>query len=165
MLAAWSHPVKIEAVDDNWDSWPKTPGVYIIRNVGDVPRVGGIDHTGILYIGKSLNLRQRIWQFLDARHTASSFLWTYPTIARLVIDPSIRTADDVEDSLGKLTVRYSTPIQKKQVADAEHALLFTYTNRFGEAPPLNLVLPQRWKDSPTDKKLINWAEIGILSRK
>jgi len=82
-----------------------------------------------------------------------------------MIDPFICTPDDVENSLGKLTVTYSTPIKKEQLDDAERALLFTYTNRFGEAPPLNLSLPQRWEDSPTDREITNWAERGVLGRK
>jgi hypothetical protein len=165
MFAAWSRSMKVKLADDNWDSWSKTPGVYIIRNRRHIPRVGGVDRTGILYIGKSLNLRQRICRFLKANHTASGFLWTHPSIACLVIDPFIRNYDDVEDSLGELTVRYSTPLQKERLDDAERALLFTYTNRFGEAPPLNFSLPLRWKNSPTDQELINWAKIGILGRK
>jgi hypothetical protein len=161
MLAEWSNSMKVKSVDEDWESWPKTPGVYIIRGEHAIQRIGGIDRTGILYIGKTKNLRNRIWQFLEANHTASGFLWTHPTIARLVIDPLIRTKDDVEDNLGKLKVMYSTPLKEKQLDNAERILLFTYINKFGEAPPLNFSLPHRWKDSPTDKELINWAKVGI----
>lgn len=161
MLAEWSHSIKVKSVDDDWKSWPITPGVYIIRRERAIARIGGSENTGILYIGKTLNLRDRIWQFWKKNHTAGEFLRTHPPIARLMMDSSIYTEDDVKNSLSKLLVMYSTPIRKEQLDNAERVLLFTYINQFGEAPPLNLNLPQRWEASPTDKELINWAEIGI----
>ena len=115
------------------------------------------------YFFFSGNLRNRIWQFWDANHTASGFLWTHPSIARLVLGQPIRTVSDVEKHVGKLRVRYATPVRGQQLLRAERAILFAYVNAFGEAPPLNLSLARRWEATPTSQDL-RWAEKGILHR-
>lgn len=163
MRAPWSDPIKIRSVSDKWDSWPSTPGVYIIRAGRSMPRIGGVDKTGILYFGQASALRYRLWHFWKANHTASGFLWQHQDIARLVLNPTIRSLTEVEEFLGKLTVRYATPLDSRQLARAERALLFSYIHRFGEAPPLNLSLPRRWDSAPSSQDL-RWAEVGIQRR-
>lgn len=160
MRASWSDSVKVCSVNEEWDSWPATPGVYIIRVPRPIPRIGGTDKTGILYFGKANKVRTRIWNFWKANHTASGFLWTHPSIARLVLDSRIRSVKDVEKYLGRLSVRYATPLYSQELARAERALLFSYINLFGEAPPLNLSLARRWVSAPPSQDL-RWAEVGI----
>lgn len=142
---------------------PSSAGVYIIRasRLIEPRRIGGEDAMGILYVGRATRLRSRIWRFLDAQHTASGFLWENPHIARLVIGSHIRSVRDVESQLGKLKVRYATPIRGNSLALAERALLFAYIATFGEAPPLNLSLVKRWDSMPKLADL-RWAEEGIL---
>ena len=139
---------------------PSTPGVYVVRTNSSLRRVGGTDRAGILYVGRASSLRIRIWNFWKADHTASGFLWTYPGIAQLVLNGRIRTVSDVERELGKLTVRFATPVHRQQLGRAERALLFAYVTEFGEAPPLNLSLPKRWDGTPSaaDRR---WAEKGL----
>jgi hypothetical protein len=164
MNVKWSIPHEIGSVDDQWKTWTDKSGVYIIRANRWIQRVGGVDKTGILYIGKAINLRRRIWRFLQCEHNASGFLWTHLEMARLVLNEDVRTTTDVIKHLRKLTVRYANKIPKRQLGLAERALLFSYLGCFGEAPPLNLNLPNRWELKPSSTDL-NWAEKGIQSRK
>lgn len=160
MRARWSDSVQVRAFDDDWASMPSTPGVYVVRADRPLRRVGGTDRAGILYVGRASRLRSRIWSFWDANHTASGFLWMHPGIARLVLNGRIRTVSDVERELGKLTVRFATPVHRQQLGRAERALLFAYVRAFGEAPPLNLSLPRRWDGTPSAADL-RWAEKGL----
>jgi hypothetical protein len=164
MRAPWSDSVTVCSVYEQWDSWPSTPGVYIIRTAHSIPRIGGTDKTGILYIGKASTLRFRIWHFWKANHTASGFLWNHQDIARVVLNSGIRSVTQVEEQLGRLTVRYATPLYAQQIARAERALLFSYIRLFGEAPPLNLSLPGRWDSAPSSQDL-RWAEVGMQKRR
>ena len=163
MNAKWSRTCNVGSVDEKYDVWPSTSGVYIIRTGRPIQRIGGADKTGVLYIGKTRNLRIRIWKFFQSDHTASGFLWTHTEIARLVLNQDIRTTSEVKKHLGKLTVRYAEPISVKHLALAERALLFSYLACFGEAPPFNLSLPSRWDMKPESREL-HWAEAGIQSR-
>jgi hypothetical protein len=137
--------------------------VYIIRKAGSIQRIGGMDKTGILYFGKATSLKSRIYRFLDANHTASSFLWHHIPIARLVLNSNICNQGDVIVHLKKLTVRVAASLKVKQLKYAERALLFCYLKKFGEAPPLNLNIPSRWVSEPTPRDL-QWAEEGIKRR-
>ena len=163
MRARWSDPVVVKAFDDQWDSMPRTPGVYVVRTGRPIPRIGGLDRAGILYVGRASNVRSRVWSFWSANHTASGFLWTHPGIARLVLAGRVRTVADVEKQLGRLTVRYATPVHGRQLGRAERALLFAYISSFGEAPPLNLSLTKRWDGTPVASDL-RWAERGLQRR-
>ena len=52
------------------------------------------------------------------------------------------------------------PIPPHDLDVAERAVLYAYTLRFGEPPPLNAALPGRWMTAPTAEKL-RWAEQGL----
>ena len=160
MRAIWTGPVRVSSVEGKWESWPATPGVYIIRAGRNIHRLGGTDKTGILYFGKARRLKYRVWSFLKANHTASGFLWTHPEIARLVLDPRIRAVSDVEECIGGLKVAFATPLSAQELERAERALMFSYIRSFGEAPPLNLSVVRRWDLTPPAQDL-RWAEAGI----
>ena len=159
-FARWSKTRRVSLFDEKWDSMPATPGVYIIKTSHPIHRIGGVDRTGILYVGRTSRMRSRLWQFLDCRHPASGFLWVHIDVARLVLDDRIRTVTDCENRVYKLRVRYATPIYKSRIARAERALLFAYMSRFGESPPLNLSINERWEAKPSQSDL-RWAETGI----
>lgn len=89
-------------------------------------------------------------------------LWQ-TSVARLVLNPGIRTKSDVMGYLGKLTVRYATPLDRRQLDAAERALLFSCLARFGEPPPLNFNLSGKWDSEPLTPDL-RWAEKGVLRR-
>lgn len=151
----------LEDLENSWDSYPETCGVYLIMRSKAVPRVGGTDKMNIIYIGKSKNIRSRLWAFTYGNHTASDFLWTHPTMAAIVLNKPIRSVSDVENNLPKLEAKYSTPINETLLDVAERALLFAYIECYGEAPPLNLVLPKRW-DKPPSSDERRWAEQALL---
>lgn len=160
---SWSEPFKICSFDEDWEQSEKTPGVYIIRKAGSIQRVGGVDKTGILYFGKAIKLRSRVYGFLKKHHQASYFLYESPAIARLVLNGKIKDHTDVKEHLKKLTVRFATPLRADQLNRAERALFFSYIKLFGEAPPLNLSIPSRWEVEPSSQDL-HWAEEGIKRR-
>lgn len=161
LSAPWLEPIVLERLEAEWDEVPASSGVYIIRRRRPVSRLGGADRRGILYIGKAGNLRERLWQFWYADHGAGWYLWRQPALARVVLSSGIRTITDVERHLGKLSVVLAAPIARAVLDRAERAVLCAYIARFGEAPPLNFSLPQRWADAPLPEDL-RWAEKGIL---
>ncbi len=163
MGAPWLEPIVLERLDAEWDSVPSSSGVYVIHRRRPVSRLGGVDRRGILYIGKAGNLRERLWQFWYADHGAGWYLWRQPSMARVVLSTGSRTPTitDVENHLGKLSATVAAPIARPFLERAERAALCAYIARFGEAPPLNFSLPQRWGDAPRPEDL-RWAERGVL---
>jgi len=161
-MAEWQESFRIDSLYTDWDDMPATPSVYLIRRRRPVNRVGGTDARGILYIGRSVNLRERLWQFWYANHhTASVYLWCNPTLARGVLGRRCSSHKDVEDALGRLFARIATPVPKRQLEGAERALLYQYVRRYGELPPLNFVLPGKYVRCPGEARL-KWADAGLL---
>ena len=161
MKTTWSENFILDDLDISWNTYPDTSGVYIIMRDGPVARIGGVDEKSIIYIGKSINIRDRLWDFLYGKHTASDFLWTHPAMTKMVLKKQIRNKRDVEVSLGLLKARYSAPIDELLLDEAERALIFTYIECYGEAPPLNLNLPKRWNQLPSVRHR-RWAEQGLF---
>ena len=161
MRSPWHEPIVLETLNDYWHSSPATSGVYIVMSDRPIQRIGRVDNASILYIGKAKNLRERLWEFWKLKHTASDFLWTHMPVAQIILNKPILAVSDVGKYVGKLRVRYSTPISEGLLDRAERALLFTYTQYFGEAPPLNMSLPKRWEQLPPSQDRA-WAEKGLF---
>ena len=161
MKSSWSEPRVLETLYSNWESYPASAGVYLISRDRPIQRIGRVDKMSIIYIGKTKNIRERLWAFWKGDHSASGLLWTHISMAQIVLDESIRSVSDVEKYLGTLTAMYSAPIDKLMLDDAERTLLFAYIQCYGEAPPLNSSLPRRWEKYPSSYEL-RWAENGIL---
>jgi hypothetical protein len=161
MRSPWHEPIALKSIKDDWDSSPETPGVYIVMRDRPIPRIGGVDKTSILYIGKAKNLRERLWNFLEQYHGVTAFLWEHLVVAEIILNKSIPTLHELGKHLGELEVRYSTPISKDLLGRAERALIFTYIQRFGEPPPLNMNLPKRWEQLPPSLDR-EWAEKGLF---
>jgi hypothetical protein len=159
----WTKPFPIRFLDKGWDSVSRRPGIYIIRRRRPVARIGGIDRSGILYIGKSGIVRQRLANFWDSNHTASAFLWWHPEIARILLARRLRRTSDLDRIIPTLTVQVASPIRAGELDRAERAVLYAYLQRYGEAPPLNLSFPNRWKGIPRRRDLF-WGEKGIQGR-
>jgi len=140
---------------------PNKPGIYIISNRKIIGRVGGDDRKGIVYIGKSTNLRRRVKNFWDGYHSAGGYLYEHPIIAEKIMKMKIINEKDVDKGIGKLKIRYATITDSEKLEMAERAVMFAYIRRFGEAPPLNLNMPKRWDKMPSLTHL-KWAEVGIL---
>ena len=82
----WSEYKHFETLD--WKTIPSSPGVYYIRCVNNsgnpirIPRLGGVDNEGIVYIGETgRNLRNRVRNFWKTAHNfrVSSHIggWNY----------------------------------------------------------------------------------------
>lgn len=156
----WCEPFLVKSLHDRWESAPGTPGVYVISCGRPLRRVGAVDSAGILYVGKSLCLKDRLWSYWEVQHEASAILWEIPQIASMIFAAGVRRRRDVERLIGSSMVRVATPIRQEFLDEAERAVLYAYTLRFGEPPPLNSTLPGRWTATPK-KTALRWAEQGL----
>jgi hypothetical protein len=114
---------------------PSEPGVYKIYSLNDnhiprpINRIGGIDNQGILYIGESQNLKERLrmlWRVLNPNYlaTAHTFGINYNTVPLLQeIFP-----------LNSLAVTFEI-IQDH--TNYETMLIENYRQLYGEVPPFN----------------------------
>jgi hypothetical protein len=150
----------IESLDKGWEQAPSTAGIYVIGCGRPLSRVGSRDPAGIIYVGKSRCLRDRLWTYWEAQHEASGILWDIPQMAGALFGTHDRAVTDVDALIGRSIARVSTPIPSQDLDAAEHAVLYAYTLRFGEPPPLNATLPGRWRRAPTTAEL-RWAEQGL----
>jgi hypothetical protein len=158
--AKWRSSFLIEILYEGWDDAPSTPGIYVITSGKPINRLAKTDPRGIVYIGESKNLRNRLWSFWYAQHPASGFLWENPDLASKIIGKKCKSHEDVENILGHFTVKVATPIHKDSLDSAERATLYAYIKTYGELPPLNFSLPERWSVLPRDKDL-NWGNAGL----
>lgn len=115
---------------------PKSSGIYEMRWAVDneprsIPRLNDVDKTGLLYIGKSKNLRRRIRQIQryvtdqKLRHTAMYTYWYY--------------GFDKKIELNHLQVRWSQ-VPQNEIDDWEEELIANYVMRYLDKPPLNINL-------------------------
>lgn len=114
---------------------PASGGIYKIYSldINDIPRplprVLGTDVDGILYIGKSDNLKDRVrmlWRVLqhDYRATGHTFGMNYKSLQ--VIQDAF--------PFDTLAIEYEEHPQPKQY---EKNIIETYRQLYGEVPPLN----------------------------
>jgi hypothetical protein len=115
---------------------------------------------GILYVGKSVKRGNRLLQFWDGEHPASGFLYADLKVATVILATPCQDEQDVADCLSKLSVKVVTPVPAAELEAAERAVLYAYLYRFGEPPPLNCNLPQRWGTAPKAEEL-RWATGGL----
>jgi hypothetical protein len=156
----WLPAFRIADLDQGWGKAPRRAGVYIVSCGRPVQRAGSVDRAGIIYVGKSFCIRDRLWSYWYARHVASGALWDMPELAQVLFGGRVHTQEAVDAVLGESLVWVSTPIPRRRLVPAERAILFAYTLRFGEPPPLNSSLPGRWTVRPPDPH-IRWALYGI----
>ena len=125
----------ISLLDDNlWLHIPECGGVYIIHSCNKnipikIDRVLGQDEEGILYIGKSENIRERLrmlWRVLNPKHkaTAHTFGKKYNENKKL------REAFPLKS----LFISYRISPYPKLL---EYKFLDKYFLKFGEVPPFN----------------------------
>lgn len=122
------------AEDRFWKNIPEVGGVYHIycykgKKPITINRVLGIDKQGILYIGKSDNLRERLrmlWRVLNPnlKATAHTFGTKYNGNNKLKKVFPLKT----------LSVSFKTTSEPKNL---ETKLLNQYFDKFGEVPPMN----------------------------
>lgn len=161
--AIWQPAFQIYSIDEDWETVSAKPGVYIIRTNKAIERIAARDGKGIIYIGKSLRVRERLWQFWYSNHPASGLLWDNLPLARLVLGKEVKNKIDYDKKIGALTVKIASPINRDDLDKAERAVLFAYLFNFGELPPLNFSLGRRWDDKPHINEL-KWGRKGIFGK-
>ena len=151
-MLAWSEWFDIE----NYASTDRAPGVYRIRLAftGDrrpviIPRLLNQDRDGLLSIGQSGNLRDRIRSFYKVANNATGFL-KHSSGDRLFLVRICSHASSNSYFSDKI-IQHSFVSQKdKESAKAlEERLLKCYFKEYGELPPLNNSMPDRnvlWED-------------------
>jgi hypothetical protein len=160
----WLPAFRIEDLDDRWATAPSTAGIYVISCGKPVRRAARNDPAGIIYVGQSSCIRERLWTYWYAQHEASGVLWDLPEVARALFGNHIRTTKEVDIVLGKSIVWVSTPIPQTRLDAAERAVLFSYTLLYGELPPLNSTLPGRWNTRPTASSL-RWGKQALDAKR
>lgn len=120
--------------DGFWKRIPESGGIYFIYVYNNklpikVSRVLGIDNDGVLYIGKSENLRERLrmlWRVINPKlkATAHTFGTKYNNNKKL------REAFPFKS----LYVSYTITTEPKTL---ESELIDKYFLKFGEVPPFN----------------------------
>jgi hypothetical protein len=161
-LPKWARDFRLADLYESWDDMPSGPGIYVVLSRRPIDRAGGRDPSGVLYIGQALVLRDRLWDFWYAKHLASDFLWSNPEVARLVLQTNLTSSKQVETELGNLWARVASPLPQHLLTESEHAVIWAYTIRYGEPPPLNSALPRRWGERPKAKWL-QWARAGMMA--
>lgn len=161
MKTQWPKPFSIGSIEDAWDNAPFSPGIYLISLEKSIRRMKGVDKTGILYVGKSSNLRSRLRAFWNCWHPASGFLWDHLKLANIILGKTFQNKDDLGVFLGKLRVKVASLIFQKELEKAERAVLYSYMFRYGELPPLNFSLPLRWRESPKNQDL-HWVKLWLV---
>jgi hypothetical protein len=126
---------------DFWFAIPAEPGVYTITALSDsktpvvLSRVGGIDKDGVLYYGKTSNLRERLrmlWRTIqnDYKADAHPFGKRYKEFAIL-------------RKLFPISTLVVTCSIEKSLETAESKLIKDYVNKYGEVPPFNSSIPKK----------------------
>jgi len=125
----------ISLADDSfWKRIPESGGIYFIYGYKNklpikISRVLSIDNDGVLYLGKSENLRERLrmlWRVINPKLKATAH--TFGT--KYNINKKLREAFP----LISLYVSYTITTEPKTL---ESELLDKYFLKYGEVPPFN----------------------------
>ncbi len=121
----------------------KAPGVYLIRWVKEgrpvpIPRILDVDRKGILYIGSAKNLRRRLRRLVRAldveglekpsnrrKHTAALTYRFFGLNEHICL------------KLGEMEAAWVYFESVEKARNQEIAAIRHYTEKYGEAPPLN----------------------------
>ncbi len=155
----WEKPFVLREIEKH-DLNAKS-GIYVIGTGRPINRMLATDPNGILYIGKSVNLQNRVWAFQDWGHDASEFLCEINWVCEKILEANYPECQrEVEKNCRvKDCLVHIVSVERTLLSEAEHAALFAYLQNFGEYPPLNLSAPNRWH-KPVDED-IHWAERGL----
>ena len=127
----------------------RTPGIYVVRCLkGNRPRkfrrLNGTDKQGILCIGKSVNLRNRIRAFYNDIHKNGlevkyhSEGWNYRKYFRDSHNPSKLKISPIDMEFLWKNVRTG-----KTADDTETRLIQEYVVKFQDKPPLNISIKRQ----------------------
>jgi len=135
---SWSPWNRFEFLKDK--SKGKCPGVYEFRCLGKdgkplaIARTRGVDHAGLIYIGRSLGrLRLRISSFY--RHVSGKSRGGHTAARHYLCWKFSRVFP-----LKRLEVHYAE-MSSNRAKQAEKDLIHAYLRRYLDLPPLNFQLP------------------------
>jgi hypothetical protein len=134
-MGRWGKWQAIEEIYHDVDLLRKK-GLYQIRMVDkenvpiSIPRIKGIDSSGILYMGKSIRLRPRIEAFWGGRHSGGGFY--YRAYRRL------RKYKPYKEHSLQFRVM---AVAESDVTVKERSMLQRYFRQFCELPPFNSTVP------------------------
>src|SRR5271169_3872450 len=105
-------PIQLGELKKNWSNLLlPLPGVYVISTGSKINRILGTDPAGVLYIGKSQNIQDRVWAFVYGNHVASAFLWEFRSIRERILNACSNRAADCVRALESCFVRTAVPIR------------------------------------------------------
>jgi hypothetical protein len=146
MYPDWSETTQLDERINNSKRYSEQSGIYILSTTSKpIQRAMGEDTSGILYIGKSKNLKSRISGLRSSNHNATWFLFNNRALARFYIDKNINDSEAMKPFVGKLNITLANSNEMYSESVLESIALFSYVMRFGEMPPLNSALPKRWE--------------------
>ena len=127
----------------------KKPGVYIIRclergSPKHFTRLNGIDEEGILCIGKSVNLRRRIREFLKdiaakgLKEKYHSEGWNFRKYFRDNPNPKA-----IKPEIENMEVIWKTMNSEDEADELETKLIQDYVMMFQDKPPLNISIKRK----------------------
>ena len=134
-MGRWGKWHEIETIYHDIDILDKK-GLYEIRMVDEennplpVPRLGGMDPKGIIYIGKSVRLHPRIEDFLGGRHSGGR---RYRRVRQELRRFNLYKRHNLQYRV--------KVINKDDIETAEVQLLRRYFRKFCELPPFNSSVP------------------------
>ena len=120
------------------ENWSTLPGCYILYRENDpIPRIGGIDEKGILYIGKGQNISRRVNSLRDSVICNSSYDQKECIIKghNSLSQKFYRSRKNI--LLEHLRIRIFQLKKDVESSYLEAYLLETYVSLFGELPPFN----------------------------
>jgi hypothetical protein len=135
-LSNWGAWHSIENIHHDIDVLHKQ-GLYQIRMVSPsnkpfrIPRLVGVDDGGIIYIGKSVELRTRIGNFYSGKHSGGGMY----NLVRLKLGRHRPYKNYL------LQYRYMKISDEKVMEDTERNVLRRYFRKYCELPPFNSTVP------------------------
>lgn len=119
---------------------PNVSGIYVVRWSRDgkpvcIPRLGGSDLKGILYIGRAKRLRRRVRQLWAGVNQKAK----KHTIARTIIFCKVFQLVN----LNEYEISWEEFQTGKDAEDQEWAAFKLYGEKYREPPPLNLVIHRK----------------------
>lgn len=128
---------KVKDIDDEIKHIPESPGIYFVRWAREsqpvqIPRMTGIDSKGILYVGKSKNIRGRIRRLFNAIVKNKPLHTFYKTKIFCKISQLI--------NLEEYEITWENLETEEEATGQEWAAIKIYCDKYHEPPPLNLSL-------------------------
>jgi hypothetical protein len=124
------------------------PGIYQVRMVDSkgkpvaIDRIGGVDEEGLIYVGFSNNVGERIKEFhstlsLKGKHDGAS---TYFLMRQNLVS----LGHDYASCKLQCTVTRLPGTSETELRKQEAIMLANYFSKYSELPPCNCNFPEKW---------------------